>query len=166
MEIRGGGKSSGNGSSGTRGRAPALKDRGRQSGENSDHSLPQPKKKKTDGKDLSATEAARQEIKNLLAEPSPNKPSKSPTKPAPEPAKTASTKRQQELEEKRKEVAAAQKIVDDQKEKARLEEENKKLRAQLEKEKAKKDPVPVAELPRQKSASKKVRPSNTARRMR
>jgi hypothetical protein len=101
------GKSSVNESSGTRGLAPAAKDRGRQSGENSDQSPPQPTKKKTDGKDSSATKAARQEIKSLMAEPSPNKPSKALTKPAPQPAKTSGTKRQQELEEKRKEAEAA-----------------------------------------------------------
>ncbi len=70
--------------------------------------------------------------------------------------KQQAPKDSKELEEKRKEVVTAQKIVYDQKEKARLEEENKKLRAQLEKEKANKVPVLVAELPRQKSASKKV----------
>ncbi len=60
--------------------------------------------------------------------------------------------------ENTKKAVEAQKIVDDQKEKARLEEENKKLKAQL--EKAKNVPDPVPELPRPKS-DKKGRLSNS-----
>ena len=57
-----------------------------------------------------------------------------------------------------KEADAAQMIVDDQKEKARLEEEVKKFEAQIEKSKS------VPDSPRPPSASKR-RVSNTIRRV-
>jgi hypothetical protein len=152
-------RSSGSGSSGARGRAAQTKDKGRQSGEDSDASPPRSKKRKAKGKEPSATYAAREEMESLLAALSPKKPSKEQENSALQSAKIAGgpngTERQKELEEMRKEAEAAQKIVDDQKEKARLEEENKKLSAQLEKEKSKKVPDPVAESPRKKSPHQK-----------
>ena len=56
------------------------------------------------------------------------------------------------MEENTRKAEAAQKIVDDQKEKARLEEKNKKLKALL--EKAKNVPDPVPESPSPKSDTK------------
>ena len=73
------------------------------------------------------------------------------------PPRTTGAERQRVMEENTRKAEAAQKIVDDQKEKARLEEENKKLKAQL--EKAQNVPDPVPESPRPKS-DKKGRLSN------
>jgi gamma-glutamyl phosphate reductase len=78
------------------------------------------------------------------------------------PPRSTAAERQRIIEENRKDAEAAQKIVDDQKGKARLEEENKKLKAQL--EKAKNVPDPVPKSPRPKSATKH-RVTNSVRRV-
>ena len=76
---------------------------------------------------------------------------------------TAATERQRVMEENRKEAEAAQKIVDDQKEKARLEEENKKLKAELQKSKI--TATVTDDSPRTPSVPQKKRLSNTVRRV-
>ena len=58
--MRGGGKASDSGSSAARGRAAALKEKRQQSGEDSDESIQQPKRKEVN-KDPSAAEVAREE---------------------------------------------------------------------------------------------------------
>jgi hypothetical protein len=81
---------------------------------------------------------------------------------APAPPRSTAAERQRVMEENRQDAEAAQKIVNDQKEKARLEEENKKLKVLL--EKAKNVPDPVPESSRPKSATKR-RLSNSVRRV-
>ncbi len=81
---------------------------------------------------------------------------------APAPPRSTAAERQRVMEENRKDAEAAQKIINDQKEKARLEEENKKLKALLEKANNVSDPV--SEFPRPKSATK-PRLSNSVRRI-
>ena len=121
-----GGKSSGSGSSGNRGRYPAPKEKPKQSGEDSDESASRTKKRKDPSREISCAEAAREEVECLLGEPEPKKPAqKQPEKMAPAPPRSTAAERQRIIEENRKDAEAAQKIVDDQKEKAKLEEENK-----------------------------------------
>ena len=71
------------------------------------------------------------------------------------------------MEDRRKEAEAAQKIVDDQEEKARLEDEVKKLKVQLEKaQQAKPVEARSSDSLRPSSAKKgKGRLSNTSRRV-
>ncbi len=77
------------------------------------------------GKDHLAADAAREEMASLLIEKPAPTADKQPDKPAPPATKNScgatATDRQKAVEEKRKEAEAAQKIVDCQKEKARLE---------------------------------------------
>ncbi len=92
-------------------------------------------------------------MESLLCEPAPKKSAqKPPEKLAPPPSRTIAAERQRVMDENRKDAEAVQKIVSDQNEKARLEEENKKLKALL--EKANNVPDPVPESPRLKSATK------------
>ncbi len=74
----GGGKSSGNVSSGNRGRVPALKEKVKQSGKDSDDSVPWTKKRKDQSREISAAEAAREEVESLLCEPAPKKSTQKP----------------------------------------------------------------------------------------
>ena len=73
-------------------------------------------------------------------------------KPSPPSPRTTAAERHRVMEVNRKEAEAAQKIVDDRKEKEQLEAENKRLKALLEKANNVSDPVP--ESPRPKSATK------------
>ena len=61
-------KASGSGSSADRGRAAALIEKRQQSGEDSDESIQQPKKRKEVNKDPSATKVTREEMASLLVE--------------------------------------------------------------------------------------------------
>ncbi len=62
------GQASGSGSSATRGCSAAPKEKRQQSGEDSDESIQQPKKRKELNKDPSAAEATREEMASLLVE--------------------------------------------------------------------------------------------------
>ena len=99
---------------------------------------------------ISCADSAREEVASLLlSEPEPKKSAqKMPRHAPPAPPRTTCEERQRVLEQNKKDAYAAQKIVDAQKEKAILEEENKKLKAQL--EKAKSVPDPILKLPRPK----------------
>jgi hypothetical protein len=125
------------------------------------------KRTKPAGKNLA--QIAAEEVESLAAEES----RRAADKPAPPPpakavspavAETTATDRQKILAEKRLAAEAAQKLLDDEKEREQLAEENKKLKLQLQKEKQK-----TAEKEKTQSSSQMLRPatpkqSNSARR--
>ena len=168
--MRGRGRSSGGGSSGKSAPKETQKEKPNEtpkesssSDDSEDSGPPQILKKRTDkpaSREILSADVAREEVESLLNEPPPKTIAQKKTGSAA--PHTPSQERQRVLEQNRKDAAAAQKIADDQKEKTRLEEENKKLRAQLEKAKSVPDPIP--ESPRPKAA-KKMRLSNTVRRV-
>jgi hypothetical protein len=69
----GGGKSSGSVSSANRGRAPAPKEKAKQSGEDSDDSVHRTKNRRDQPREISCAKAAREEVGSLLSEPAPKK---------------------------------------------------------------------------------------------
>jgi hypothetical protein len=136
------GKSSGGVSSGKSALKETQKEKPKkkpqQSSDGSDESdTPQILNKRKDqpaSREILCADAAREEVESLLSEPEPKRPAQKKTgKKVSVPPRTTCAERQRVIEENRKDAEAAQKIVDDQKEKTRLEEENKKLKAQLEK---------------------------------
>ena len=129
-----------------------------------------PAAKRTKPAEKNLAQIAAEEVESLAAEEIPAHRA-APDMPAPPlPAKAVSaaeptaTDRQKILAEKRLAAETAQKLLDDEKERDRLAEENKKLKLQLQKEKQK-----TAEKEKTPSSSQKLRPatpkqSNSARR--
>ena len=155
--MRGGGKSSGGGSS-VKSSWKAAKEKLKQSGKDSDESVARQKKRTHQSRENSCAKSCREEVECLLSETAPKKSAPNPPeKPAPPPPRTTAAERQRVME-----AEAAQKIVDDRKEKEQLEAENKRLKALLEKANNVSDPVP--ESPRPNSATK-PRVSNSVRRV-